>query len=82
MKACKRFVSLEMGFMGLNSPSIEKLKEVKDKNEKKNILKEALKPLSADRILKVAEALRHGLSVREINEITHIDPWFLNEIEK
>ena len=74
--------SLEMGLTGLNSPFIEEMQQVKDKNEKQKILKKALKPLSADRILKVAEALRHGLSVKEINKITSIDPWFLNEIEK
>ena len=34
------------------------------------------------RILYVAQAFREGKSAEEIHALTHIDPWFLNEIEE
>lgn len=37
---------------------------------------------TADRLFYVADALRFGFSVEEVNRITHIDPWFLHEIER
>ena len=33
-----------------------------------------------DRLLKVAQALRFGMSVAEIHEVTQIDPWFLERL--
>nr|VFJ49790.1 MAG: carbamoyl-phosphate synthase large subunit [Candidatus Kentron sp. DK] len=33
-----------------------------------------------DRILYVADALRHGFSLEEIHEVSSIDPWFLAQI--
>ncbi len=40
----------------------------------------ALARATPDRLLVVAQALREGLSVEEINAITHYDPWFLRQI--
>jgi carbamoyl-phosphate synthase large subunit len=34
-----------------------------------------------DRIYYVADAFRVGITLREIHELTHIDPWFLAQIE-
>jgi carbamoyl-phosphate synthase large subunit len=34
-----------------------------------------------DRLLKVGQAFREGLSVEDIAAITHYDPWFLRQIE-
>lgn len=34
-----------------------------------------------DRLLRVAEAMRYGFSVDELYRLTHIDPWFLRQIE-
>jgi carbamoyl-phosphate synthase large subunit len=34
-----------------------------------------------DRIYYVADAFRVGMTLREIHELTHIDPWFLAQIE-
>jgi carbamoyl-phosphate synthase large subunit len=31
-----------------------------------------------DRIWAIAEALREGMSIREVHDLTHIDPWFLH----
>ena len=33
-----------------------------------------------DRLLKVAQAMRMGMSVEEIHEVSKIDPWFLERI--
>ena len=42
----------------------------------------ALARATPDRLLVAAQALREGLSVSEINAITHYDPWFLERIEE
>src|SRR5215213_9144578 len=34
-----------------------------------------------DRIYYIADAFRVGMTLREIHELTHIDPWFLAQIE-
>jgi len=41
-----------------------------------------LKTPNADRLWYIAEAMRQGMSVDEINELTWIDPWFLNNIRQ
>ena len=40
----------------------------------------SLKELSPLRILRVAEALRHGISEKEIFDASKIDPWFIEQI--
>ncbi len=45
-------------------------------------IKAKLKTPNAERIWYVAQALREGLSVNEIHELTWIDPWFLNSIKQ
>jgi len=32
----------------------------------------------SERIFAIPEAMRNGLSVAQIHELTHIDPWFLH----
>jgi carbamoyl-phosphate synthase large subunit len=36
----------------------------------------------ADRLFYVADAMRSGISTKEIHELTKIDPWFLAQIER
>jgi carbamoyl-phosphate synthase large subunit len=45
-------------------------------------IKAKLKTPNAERIWYVAQALREGMSVKEIYELTWIDPWFLNNIKQ
>lgn len=45
-------------------------------------LKARLKIPNAERIWYVAQAIRNGLSVNDIYELTRIDPWFLNNIKQ
>ncbi len=46
------------------------------------IIREKLKTPYADRLWFIAQAFRAGMKVEEINELTHIDPWFLNNIRE
>ncbi|MEK7683670.1 MAG: carbamoyl-phosphate synthase large subunit, partial [Nitrospirota bacterium] len=45
-------------------------------------LKAKLKMPNADRLWYIAQAMRNGMSVNEIYELTWIDPWFLNNIRQ
>ena len=45
-------------------------------------LKAKLKIPNADRLWYIAQAMRNGMSVNEIYELTWIDPWFLNNIRQ
>ncbi len=47
-----------------------------------NVIKSGLKTPNAGRVWYVAQALRKGLSIREIYELTWIDPWFLENIRQ
>ncbi|MBU3992548.1 MAG: carbamoyl-phosphate synthase large subunit [Alphaproteobacteria bacterium] len=40
----------------------------------------ALSRQTPDRLLNVAQAMREGFTVDEINAVTHYDPWFLRQI--
>jgi carbamoyl-phosphate synthase large subunit len=44
-------------------------------------IKEALNKPTHDRLLVVAQALRHGLSVEEIHSRCKIDPWFIQQVK-
>src|SRR5210317_612814 len=47
-----------------------------------DILRRELREAGADRILYLADAFRAGLDLEEIHGLTHIDPWFLVQIEE
>ena len=78
----KGLCSLEKGLNGLNSPNTPQTVGPKEDQEKKRALLKALSQPTPDRIFIVAEALRQGISLEDIHNITLIDPWFLREIEK
>jgi carbamoyl-phosphate synthase large subunit len=72
----KALRSLETGADGFN----EKLPlESEDAME---ILRYQLRVPSADRIYYIGDAFRAGLSMAEIHELSHIDPWFLAQIQE
>jgi carbamoyl-phosphate synthase large subunit len=68
--------SLETGLTGLNEVSIVGLGERDDKNA----IRAALGRPTPDRILKVAQALRHGASRELIHAACKYDPWFIDQI--
>ncbi|HAK88820.1 MAG: carbamoyl phosphate synthase large subunit [Nitrospirae bacterium GWC2_46_6] len=67
----KALRSLEIGSAGLE-PVEANIDAIKSK----------LKTPNAERIWYVAQALRQGMGVDEIYEITWIDPWFLNNMKQ
>ncbi|MGD1016410.1 MAG: carbamoyl-phosphate synthase large subunit [Roseiarcus sp.] len=72
----KAMRSLETGLTGLDEVEIEGL----GKGDDRNALRAAIGKPSPDRLLKVAQALRFGMNVGEIHEVTRIDPWFLERV--
>ncbi len=71
----KALRGLETGMNGLD-PIVDP-----QSGEAHEILQRELSIPGAERIRYVADALRFGLSVDEIHELSAIDPWFLAEIE-
>lgn len=71
MKAIR---SLEENVDSLMLPKLEKCSDVK--------ILEDLKKVDNERIWVIAEALRRGVSVNEIHEITTIDKFFINKIQR
>jgi carbamoyl-phosphate synthase large subunit len=72
----KALRGLETGISGLDE-KCGGMQRAADRDE----LSQELRQPGAERILYVAEAMRNGFSVAEIAELTHIDPWFLVQIE-
>ena len=72
----KALRSLETGLDGLDEIEIEGL----GKGEDRNVLRAAIGTPTPDRLLKVGQAMRMGMSVEEIHEVSKIDPWFLDRI--
>ena len=61
----------------VNSLELEKLKELTNEE-----IREALKQVDNERIFVIAEALRRGINVDAIHEITTIDKFFINKIQR
>jgi len=70
-KACQ---SQENGRMGLGADKKEWIKT--------DDILERLEKASDDRIYRVRDALRLGISSKTVHNITQIDPWFIGEIKK
>src|SRR5690348_1740625 len=72
----KALRSLETGLTGLNEVEIAGLGQGDDKNA----VRAALGTPTPDRLLKVAQAMRLGMSDADIHTACRIDPWFLAQI--
>ncbi|QKX02931.1 carbamoyl-phosphate synthase large subunit [Wolbachia endosymbiont of Litomosoides sigmodontis] len=70
----KAFRSLETGLTGLD--------EVFSKDTDVDYIKSQLAKLLPNRLLIAADAMRHGISIEEINSITGYDLWFLQNIQQ
>ena len=64
--------SLEVGRAGLGADGKEFIKE--------ELLLEKLKTPNDRRIFYIKHALKTGMSIQEAYELTHVDPWFLDNI--
>ena len=74
----KALRSLETGLTGLDNLPFEGLGQGDDKN----VIREALGEPTPDRLLRVAEAMRHGVSHDQIYASCKIDRWFLEQIQQ
>ncbi|MCZ0735124.1 carbamoyl-phosphate synthase large subunit [Phreatobacter sp. AB_2022a] len=72
----KAMRGLETGLTGLDEIEIEGL----GKGDDKNAIRAALGTPTPDRLLKVVQAMRLGISNEEIHSYCRIDPWFLAQI--
>ena len=71
----KALRSMETGLTGLNEI------EIKGAPDKSAIMGALSRP-TPDRILVIAQAFRHGLSVEEMAHASKYEPWFLRQIEQ
>ncbi|NLE23779.1 MAG: carbamoyl-phosphate synthase large subunit [Clostridiaceae bacterium] len=71
MKALR---SLELGIKTLETPLCKDLDD--------ETLREWLYKIDDDRLLIIAEAIRRGVTLEDINDITKIDMWFLHKFRK
>ncbi len=70
----KALRSLETGLYGL-----ELKKNVLSADAE--VVRKMLRTPNADRVLYIRRAIELGISVEEIHELTHIDPWFIDKIK-
>lgn len=73
----KALRSMETGLTGLDDVTFEGLGVGDDKN----VIRAALAVPAPDRIIKVAQALRHGVDHAQIHASCKIDPWFIDELQ-
>ena len=78
----KALYSMETSLTGFNEVKIVGVSAKNSLAKNQKIIKDSLKILTPERILRIAQALRYKISVAEICKITHYDPWFVREIEK
>jgi len=76
----KALRSMETGLTGLNEVEIEDAVSEDGTVDKDTVKTELMQP-RPDRLLLIAQAYRHGLTLREIQAVTHFDPWFLAQVE-
>ena len=74
----KALRSLETGLTGFNEVEIEGAQGGADRDA----IRAALARPTPDRLLVIAQALRHGFSVAEIHAACKVDPWFIERIRE
>ncbi|WP_439476044.1 carbamoyl-phosphate synthase large subunit [Brevundimonas sp.] len=76
----KALRGLETGLTGFNEIDIDGVVDVEDEAGARAAVVRALGQPTPDRILVIAQAFRHGLSVEEVNAACSYEPWFLRQI--
>ncbi|WP_426026790.1 carbamoyl-phosphate synthase large subunit [Brevundimonas sp. TWP2-3-4b2] len=76
----KALRGLETGLTGFNEIEIDGVVDVEDEASARAAVIRALGQPTPDRILVIAQAFRHGLSVEEVNAACSYEPWFLRQI--
>ena len=75
----KALRSTETGLTGLDEVAIPGALRP-DGTVDRDAVSSALAEPAPDRLLSIAQALRHGLSVDDLHQATSIDPWFLRQV--
>ncbi|RMF88364.1 MAG: carbamoyl-phosphate synthase large subunit [Nitrospinota bacterium] len=78
----KAIRSLEIGRYGLERPEIEVQPGTEPGRQELDMIRAKLRWPNWERIWYIAEAFRRGCTIEEIYELTHIDPWFLANIQE
>jgi carbamoyl-phosphate synthase large subunit len=80
----KALRSLEIGSAGFESRLFELTSETRRglSAKEQQLLIEKLRTPNCDRVWYIGDALRSGMTVAELYDITHIDPWFLHNIRQ
>ena len=75
--------SLQKALRGLeiDRDGFTEILDLKDDNVEATLRRELSLP-GSDRLWYVADALRFGMSFDEVQQLTHIDPWFLIQIQE
>jgi carbamoyl-phosphate synthase large subunit len=74
----KALRSLETGLTGLDEIEIEGI----GRGDDRNAIRAAIGTPTQDRLLKVGQAIRMGVSAEEIHQFCKIDPWFIAQLEE
>jgi len=74
----KALRSMETGLTGLDSIEIEGM----GLGDDKNVLRAEIARPSPDRLLRVAQALRHGVDQDTVHAFSKIDPWFIARMQE
>ncbi|MGE0095612.1 MAG: carbamoyl-phosphate synthase large subunit [Alphaproteobacteria bacterium] len=72
----KALRSMETGLNGLNEVEILGT----DASDRRDAIRAALAKPTPDRLLVIAQALREGFTVAEVNAVCKYDPWFIERI--
>jgi carbamoyl-phosphate synthase large subunit len=72
--------STEIGLSGLNEVEIPGIDPNSAETTREAVMRALAQP-TPDRLLVIAQAFRHGLSVAEINQACSYDPWFLEQVK-
>ncbi|MBT1071581.1 carbamoyl-phosphate synthase large subunit [Pelotalea chapellei] len=80
----KALRSLEIGVSGLDSQLFDLSTETRRAltSKEQQLLLEKLRTPNCERLWYLADALRSGMTVKEVNQHTGIDPWFLHNIRQ
>jgi carbamoyl-phosphate synthase large subunit len=76
----KAFRSMEIGLTGLNPVTIPDATGADGRVDTDAVLGAVAEPVP-DRLLRIAQAFRHGLGVAEVQRASNYDPWFLRQVK-
>ncbi|MFT4967471.1 MAG: carbamoyl-phosphate synthase large subunit [Candidatus Deianiraeaceae bacterium] len=77
----KGLCSIETGLTGFDEIAIDGVSPNNSREENFKIIKKDLQTLHSDRLLRIAQALRYGVTADDVCISTQYDPWFIQQIQ-